>query len=229
MITSYKKFLAENNTTSKPEDFGITKYKWVNGLLDCYQDVEINEIDLISIPFPFGKIDGCFLVSENLLTSLEGCPHTVNGNFSCYRNQLTSLEYCPQIIEGYFSCSKNKLTNLLGGPQIVNGDYHCNDNIITSLEYCPKSLKSSFYCFSNELKSIEDYPLCDIKGKIDDILGYEDELHFVKIHNLYKQNLNIFKPLLEDKIKFHQMVMRINPSLIQYYETIQPPSKKTIL
>ena len=39
----------------------------------------------------FGTIKGYFNVSKLDLTTLEGCPNTVEGDFSCDENSLTNL------------------------------------------------------------------------------------------------------------------------------------------
>lgn len=187
MIINYREFLLENNTTLKPEDFGITEYEWNHGRLDCYQDVFLSKHKLEKIPFNFGKIYGYFSCSRNNgLGSLKGCPETVEGDFFCSENSnLDSLEYCPKYVGGVFYC-----------------------HTIRSLE------------------SIEDYPLCIINGSINTM---NSDLNFSLLCNIVKENKDKFIPLLDNKIAFHQMAMRINPDIIKYYKTITPPSKKTLL
>ena len=72
----------------KPEDFDITNYKWNNGKLDCFQDVNLNDRNLKKFPFEFG---------------------IVTGYFSCAYNNLTTLEHCPSSVGGYFYCDSNKV------------------------------------------------------------------------------------------------------------------------
>lgn len=208
MIIKYEEFLLENNTV-KPEDFDITKYEWVNGFLDCDQHVEIYDNKLDKIPFKFGKVNGSFNCCLNNLTSLVGCPEIINGSFYCHNNKLTSLEY---------------------GPKEIDGNYWCQYNKLTTLEFIPKYIKYDFYCSNNKFSSIEDYPLSIIEGKFLQMYEIDKFLfHFNDIKKLVDENREIFKPLIYDKVGFHQMVMRLNPDLMQYYLTIQPPSKKTIL
>lgn len=51
-------------------------------------------------------------VSNNRLTSLEGCPKSVTTWFDASRNQLTSLEGIPPIMDDFCAILNNKLTNL---------------------------------------------------------------------------------------------------------------------
>jgi hypothetical protein len=71
------------------------------------------------LPIQFGVVKSLFL-SDNELTSLEGCPTTVNT---------------------IFRCDKNNLQNLLGGPHTMSeiGWYTCIDNPLTSLDGLPKN------------------------------------------------------------------------------------------
>jgi len=77
----------------KPEDFGITKYKFnPDGTLDVFQDVNLIGMNLIELPFNFGKIDGYFMCGGNKFKNLKGAPYEVSGDFYCENNnKLTSL------------------------------------------------------------------------------------------------------------------------------------------
>lgn len=209
MITSYRNFLNESNeiewSMKDPEFYGITKYKWENGFLDCYQDVEIQDKQLEKLPFKFGKIYGGFDCESNKLMDLEGAPYEVTNFFSCgFIDTLTSLKGGPKIVGSNFYCTNNKLTSFDGGPKEVGGDFYYD--------------RSDTY-----IESIEDYPMCIIKG------GISTDFHFKEICEIVKKHEDLFKPLLDNKEAFHQMVMRIKPDLIKYYTTIQPPTKKSIL
>lgn len=223
MITNYQEFLLENNTRVKPDDFGITKYEWSQGKLNCFENIDISNQKITKIPFSFGKIEGNFSCYNNSLTSLYGCPHTVTGYFSCSHNRLTSLIGGPQIVGDLFECHDNKLISLEYCPKYINGDFNCRKNMLTNFEYCPLIVGGYFTCYDNQINSIEDCPLSIIYG------GISETYHFREVYKIVKNNVELFEPLLNDKIGFHQMVMRIDPTLIQYYNIIQPPKKKTIL
>ena len=91
------------------------------------------------------EVRGAFNCSNNNLTSLEGCPHTV-GHFDCQGNNLTSLEGAPHTVGGYFSCEENPLKSLKGIPKYIGANF-----------YIDKTLKDKFP---------EEYirSLCVIKG-----------------------------------------------------------------
>lgn len=103
--------------------------------------------------FVFKRIQGDFIINlygtNELLTSLEGCPEYVGDNFECERCfklkslkgcpkevggrfnidgciSLESLEGCPKEVGGGFNCSHcEKLKTLKGGPEKTGRAYHC--------------------------------------------------------------------------------------------------------
>lgn len=195
MITKYYDFITESNyTEANPEFWGITNYKWVNGRLDCYQDVNLKNKELTKLPFDFGTIQGDFRCNKNLMTSLEGSPSKVYGNFVCSENQLTSLDFCPSIVSEGFFCQKNLL-------------------------------------WDNSIIGLENYPVCMISHELIYNTKNDNQISsiFWEVTRLIKKNKEIFLQLLDDKIKFHQQIMRLRPDFIQYYKTINPPTKKSIL
>ena len=93
------------------------------------------------------------------------------------------------------------------------------------MDGCPKIVGGDFYCQGNiGLTSMEDYPVCLIGGEIMDFfeLAYD-------ICEMIKKNRESFIGLLDDKVRFHQQIMRIMPDLVPLYTTIQKPSRKTII
>lgn len=226
------------NTGKVPEDYGIKDYEWNNGLLDVHDNVFLGSFELIDLPFMFGKVDGYFICSDNKLTNLYGCPHTVGTDFRCNNNSITSLEYGPKYVGKEYNCDDNKLTDLKGCPEKINFWLRCENSYIfvtgenvflKSFDGCPKEM-GKLICdnsYSPYMKSIEDYPLSiiyDISASNRRTLP-----HFGEVFHIVRNNIEKFIPLLDDKIAFHQMVMRLNPELIQYYTTIHPPTKKSIL
>lgn len=125
----------------------------------------------------------------------------IDGDFDCSDFNLTSLKNSPVIVKGYFDCAGNKLKSFDGGPKEVHGRY---------------------YCTRTGERNIEDYPMCIIGDDINNVGNFRD------VNNIVKNNKEIFIPLMNDKIKFHQMIMRLDPTLIRYYKTIPPPLKKLI-
>ena len=98
--------------------------------IDVKGNINLDYKNLTSIPefIKFNKVGGYFYCDNNQLTSLEGCPKTVERDFFCSSNQLTSLEGCPNIVKGNFYCNNNKLTSLEGCPKTVGGSFFCSNN-----------------------------------------------------------------------------------------------------
>lgn len=254
MIIKYDEFITENKESRlKPEDFGIHSYEWVNGYLNCFQDVKPNEANfkknITKMPLKFGKIQGSFSWENDSLTTLDNFPHTVTGNFKCSNNMIKNLKGGPSIVGGYYVCRNNKLTNLkhfpqkvngsvffddneltslVGLPEEINGDLYCSNNKLSNMEGLPKVINGEFNCTKNNFMYLDDYPFgLKIKGGNNGVI-IGDEL-FSRFQNLVTDNVEKFVPVKDDKIKLHQMAMRLDPSLVKYYRTIPPPSKKSIL
>ena len=128
------------------------------------------------------------------ITSLKGCPKTVNGDFDCSGNALTSLKGAPEKIDGSFDCSGNSLTSLEGGPKIVNDYYTCTYNELKSLKGAPEKIGEDFNCEDNQLKNLEGAPkaiggylLCN-HNPLTSLDGYNGDL----------KNLKAPKKLIED-------------------------------
>ena len=77
--------------------------------IDVNTRVDIGYENLIKLPeyIKFNIVKGYFSISNNLLTTLKGCPKYVGDNFWCSRNELTSLEFCPKMVKGSFICHHN--------------------------------------------------------------------------------------------------------------------------
>ena len=77
--------------------------------IDVNSNVNLNNKGIDKFPsyIKFANINGSFLVRNNQLTSLKGCPNEVYDDFSCSDNQLINLEYCPTSVGGYFFCGNN--------------------------------------------------------------------------------------------------------------------------
>lgn len=116
---------------------------------------------------------------------------------------FTRLSFKIRNVYGNFYCQSIKNYDLTSGPKYVENYYNCGGD--------------------NKVRSIEDYPLCIIGDSISDFN------QFKWVCDIVKKNVDKFEPLVDDKIRFHQMVMRLEPNLIPYYKTIEPPTKKSIL
>ena len=116
-----------------------------DGSIDVDGGIDLSGKDLIKIPLKFNKVNGLFSCSNNLLTSLEGCPKEVGGDFFCSRNNLNS----PKKVYGSFNCYDNKLVNLKGIGEVKGLGIHCIQNPLESLEGYNGDL-SKLYCLNKE-------------------------------------------------------------------------------
>lgn len=62
------------NPTEKEvcEVLGHSKFQIIDGVVNVFESVFIDDLSLKSLPFRFGEVEGIFDCSNNLLTSLEG-------------------------------------------------------------------------------------------------------------------------------------------------------------
>lgn len=105
------------------------------------------------------KSDGEFLFTDV----------NVNGQFSISENKITSLEGCPVKVNESFVCSINKeLHSLKGAPIYVGKHFMCNSTGITSLDGCPKEVGGDFVCYNNKREfTIEEVRrVCNVHGSI---------------------------------------------------------------
>lgn len=101
---------------------------------------------ITQLPLRFNVVNGNFDCSNNMLTTLSGCPKEVLGSFTCEFNSLTSLEGGPRNVHGNYICQLNKLTTLFYVPQVVNGDFNCTENDLTIIDQLPDTIDGQFYC-----------------------------------------------------------------------------------
>lgn len=96
--------------------------------VDVDGSVDISGNSLKRIPIQFGRVNGNFNCSRNLLKSLKGCPQVVLGNFSCDHNPLQSFEYSPKYVKSEYRCHPSPLQTLenfktrVEGLLILSGD-----------------------------------------------------------------------------------------------------------
>lgn len=103
----------------------------------------------------FGRVNGNFNCSGNLLESLEGAPREVL-NFFCERNpKIRSLAGGP-VKADIYGCEECSLDSLDGSPEDVRL-FSCRNNVLRTLEGGPKKVVS-FWCKDNPLISLEGAP-----------------------------------------------------------------------
>ena len=94
-----------------------------------YKDLEMN--------YQSGDLD----ITNNLITSLDGCPQHITGDFLCVNNGLTSLAGGPQIIDKSYDCTDNQLTDLTGCASYISAELHIRGNRIKSFVGIHKIIK----------------------------------------------------------------------------------------
>ena len=134
----------------------IKKYTITDELIvDVAGDVDLFGQGLKEIPVRFGKVNGCFDISCNKLTSLRGSPHVV-FEFNCSNNKLTTLLYGPIIVIRYYVCYHNNLSSLLGAPKRVGGCFDCSYNNLTTLNHFPEYIAYTTTVDRNKLQVTEE-------------------------------------------------------------------------
>ncbi len=129
------------------DDNFISNYTIDDNLtVNVNSDVFLYLIPMETLPVQFGYISGEFLLGENGLTSLKGCPHTVEHDFTCGGNLISSLKYLPQTINGTIKLFNNiKLTDFTSNLKTCN-------NLIKSSNRIPGL---SFLSFEDEIYSYD--------------------------------------------------------------------------
>ena len=108
--------------------------------VDVNENVFIDNIDLETFPFKFGKI---------------------RGGFNCSNNELKTLKGAPNEITLFFNCTGNNLTTLIDGPKKVGGAYYCSDNLLNDVYGFPEHFNGSYYMGNNPVEEIIDI-ICGI-------------------------------------------------------------------
>ena len=167
-LQTYRLFESIRSLSGKQRNFldKYTKGTWslnpTTGEVDIDGDFDCSVSRLQSFGgIKFGEISGSFKCTRNLITSLEGCPHTVGEEFECSVNKITSLEGGPKTVGGTFSCQNSpSLTSVSGAPETVGRSFLCLLNSIESLEGLPKNMSvgTNFDCSYNKLTSLVGAP-----------------------------------------------------------------------
>lgn len=140
------------------KELGIIPHKiHDDGTVDVEGDLILEDFSDGKLPLKFGTVSGNFEIRSygrrgKNLSTLEGSPHTVDGNMSVmFLPKLSSLEGCPEYVGGKFVITQCPITDLKGSPQrirgvnnITNGHMYTVtiiDTKITSLEGLPSVIE----------------------------------------------------------------------------------------
>lgn len=104
---------------------------------------------IASLPVRFGRVMGDFIICDNELSTLTGCPTFVEGDFDCSNNNLTSLIDSPLEVLEHFSCEHNNLNSLTGAPKIIGAGFSCFANPLEELGDIETRMAtdSTFICY----------------------------------------------------------------------------------
>ena len=140
------------------------KYNKETGKVDIEGTFDATDYSLYDLEgIEFGVVSGSFMIAENNLTTLKGCPEVVGKKFTCRENKkLESLEFGPKKVGVDYYCSGCSLESLSGSPEVIEGDFVFSNNLITSLKGGPRTVKGSFIGRLNGLYSLDGSP--DIVG-----------------------------------------------------------------
>jgi hypothetical protein len=150
----FEGYQSESEVAEICKEYGIENWTLnSDGLVDVDGNVDLSECMLTKLPLKFGHVTGYFYCADNLLTTLEGAPHTVGNFFNCQSNQLTSLEGAPHTVGSGFQCENNNLTSLEFAPKSVGSNFWCKFNNIRSFDGLV-NIGGDFYCADNPLSNI---------------------------------------------------------------------------
>lgn len=183
----------------------------LSAALETYQKLPIN----------FSEVTGTFDISDNVLTSLEGCPKIVGGDFLAYKNELVSLKGGPKEVGKNFIVLKNNIRSLVHSPTIVVDDYICSNNPLTNLEGLISVGGSVFT--SVEIPTVQSHEfsyhsLITYKYPGESIIEYLDKEYITlteeeEIFRKTRENMkNVITKMIEDNTLLIEM---INDNLIK--------------
>ena len=133
------------------------------------------------IDAPIDAVHGLLDISSNPITSLEGCPTTIEGQFICVDTNITNLIGAPKSVQNGMTLGRLiNLTSLEGCPELTGGfilfncysltslehlNFNGTDNLeitscgLTSLVGCPNSVDDDFICeLCSHIESLDGMP-----------------------------------------------------------------------
>ena len=105
---------SEDQVVQLCKEYNIRNYSINPDLsIDVEGSVNLDGLDLRSLPLRFSRVNGSFYCQNNYLTTLEGCPREVGEDFDCSYNQLTTLDGGPIEVGVHFDCYDNPVSEIL--------------------------------------------------------------------------------------------------------------------
>lgn len=119
--------------------FGLdpNKYVSIGGFYHYNGNIDLSNKSLKTL-YDFSLLNikyvhGTFTISYNGLTSLRGCPTSIDGGFDCSYNYLHDLEYTPDTVGGNYNCSHNCILSLIEFPSEIGGGFDVSYNQLDGL------------------------------------------------------------------------------------------------
>lgn len=232
---------------------GRMKKRNVNPQIGMEYEDDIDCTQMIGNQIPdeltwISECQGNLTLSNNSLTTLEGCPKTVLGDFILKENigdllllgfpkqvgsdtikssinlslsKITGLKYLPRTINGALSLAKCELASLEDCPQTINGDFNIQENeLITTLEGGPKVVKGTYHC---NYTSVKDFLHAPINP---DFLGFKMVAGFDAAVKIYQkvESWAGFKPASDGSTSF--LIKKVEEKYQEYLK--YPPQPHQI-
>lgn len=120
---------------------GIENYTINNdGSIDVDGSIDLSGKGYTELPIQFRKVAGDFSCANNKLTTLKGCPDTVESEFNASYNKLYTLYYCPRVTFSFY-VGDNKLPKVFMNmvpEHLINFDEQIDEydeKLMTFLKY----------------------------------------------------------------------------------------------
>ncbi len=198
------KWLNKNNV----KNFEITQDNEINvkGPVNLAAKLE----NLSKLPVVFNKVEGNFDISDNELTSLEGCPKVVLKDFICLKNEIKTLKGSPKQVDGNFIIIHNHINSFKHSPKIVKGDYICSHNPAKNLDGINTVEGDIFTNVFIETVKAQKYVYRNVatyKYTGESIMHYLDKeyVNLTPEEQKYTKTRNELKVIIEEMIQSNQL------------------------
>jgi len=135
----------------------------------------------------FWEVRGRLNLTGLGLTSLEGCPKSVN-NLLLSNNNLINLIGSPDIVSGNFSCRNNNLDNIEGVSKEISGYLDLSGNNIRDLKSFNWINCDLIYTYNNPVHEIIESWI-NIKSERHELIEYFNDLNCIQGEKLIMERL----------------------------------------
>lgn len=196
--------------------------------------IELTSAPNRMLPLKFDKFIGNFYISNQRLTSLEGCPQEIYGGFFCNYNPLKTLDYAPKIVDETCELMGCQLESCYGLPKNC-GNYYIGNNNIRSLEGIDSNKSGILIsAFENMLEDLRGCPfsttILDIsnqKGTLKSLKGIPQHINHLTISlpapllGLLDTNIRNFK-----RTNFHNSKLKNTGPGLEFWPPVNEKSNE---